>query len=351
MKIGNYQVEQQAVSQYERVDVAQDYVKTEVFEFQTFYYEDQIDISVEGMEQLEMAEEEEDYMTQEEKRKQELIETFLTFFLGRPFKFMQLGDLRRLAREAKQEEVKKIEDVEASEKETEEPKEVQEQKPVVRTFFGFRKTVVHREASYESEKMSFTSKGQVKTEDGQTIDFEVNLNMSREQYKATETISEFRDPLVINLDGQGVDFGDKKIKIDLDLDGEVDTFNFLSKGSGFLALDKNGNGKVDDGSELFGPQTNRGFDELRAYDVDGNEWIDENDDIFDQIKVWTVDGEGNEQLIGLKDAGVGAIYLGGVSSYYTLKHGDEDMAKITGSSIYLKENGQASTIHEVDIKI
>lgn len=203
--------------------------------------------------------------------------------------------------------------------------------------------------------MSFKSSGQVKTEDGRSISFDFNLNMSREYYEEnSESIQiggRTHDPLVINLDGTGINFGNKTLRIDLDLDGKIDEFRGFTSGSGFLALDKNGNGKVDDGSELFGPKTNNGFSELMAYDDDGNMWIDENDAIFDSLKIWTVDEEGNMELIGLKEAGMGAIFLGSVESEYHMKEEDNLLGKIRDTSIYLKEDGTAGAIHEVDLKI
>ena len=54
----------------------------------------------------------------------------------------------------------------------------------------------------------------------------------------------------------------------------------LGSGSGFLALDKNGNGKIDDGSELFGTKSGDGFADLAEYDSDGNGWIDEKGRVY-----------------------------------------------------------------------
>lgn len=322
MKIDSFNVEQQAMSKYQRLE--KEVVNVEI---QQFNVQDALDISDEGLHMVEEKDDIEDFLTDEDKRKIELLESFISWLTGKKFKFRNVG-------KAKEEKTQ--------------PQRGNRQTSGI----GMRFHSSHE--VYEKEAMTFESKGQVKTADGRTIDFQVNLNMSREVYEKHETtlqIGEFHDPLVLNFDGKGVGFGDKKIKIDLDLDGHVDEFNFLSSGSGFLALDKNKNGTIDSGLELFGPQTNRGFEELRAYDEDFNSWIDENDEIFNSLKIWTVDENGEETLIGLKEAGVGAIYLTDVSSHYTLKHGDEDMAKISGSSIYLKENGEANVIHEVDIKI
>lgn len=61
---------------------------------------------------------------------------------------------------------------------------------------------------------------------------------------------------------------DQKFYFDLDADGTADRISMLKSGSGFLALDKNGNGKIDDGSELFGTQSGDGFADLEEYDID-----------------------------------------------------------------------------------
>lgn len=218
---------------------------------------------------------------------------------------------------------------------------------------GIRITAKHE--IYEAEQMSFSSKGVVNTADGRSIDFKVNLHMSREYYESSEMLIEIgakmQDPLVINFDGRGIAFGDDMIELDITLDGSKDRFKNLLSGSGFLALDKNGNGEIDDGSELFGPQTGRGFEELAAYDTDQNGWIDESDWVFDSLKIWTVSPSGEKTLIGLKEADVGAIYLGNVASQFHIKQGAENVARMRETSVYLKESGGAGTIHEIDLKI
>lgn len=320
MRIDSYNVEQKSLSQYHRIEKQQIQI-----DIQQVNVQDDLELSKEGL-SVQEVEEPEEYLSDEDKRKIELLESFITWLTGKEFKFDRMY--------AKNGKSKKVH------------KEPQNQ--------GFAMRIHTNHEVYESEKMSFKSSGVVKTADGRQIDFDVNLHMSRETYEKNEMILQtgnFHDPLVMNFDGSGVDFSDKKIQIDIDLDGQLDEINFLNDKSGFLALDKNSNGKIDDGSELFGPRTNSGFGELSVYDDDANGWIDENDSIFNDLKIWTLAESGEPELIGLKDADVGAIYLGAVASDYTIKHGDSDMAKIAGSSIYLKESGQANVIHEVDLKL
>lgn len=61
----------------------------------------------------------------------------------------------------------------------------------------------------------------------------------------------------------------------MDCDGKQEEISKLNAGCGYLALDKNGDGVINDGNELFGVKTGDGFYELSKYDSDLNGWIDE----------------------------------------------------------------------------
>ncbi len=207
----------------------------------------------------------------------------------------------------------------------------------------------------ESEYTTFASKGLALTEDGRRIDFNVELSMSRSftaklESISCETVQLLTDPLIINIDNKYTGLSDVKFKFDLDCDGKQDEISFAGQGSGFLALDKDGNGKIDDGSELFGTQSGDGFADLAAYDEDGNSWIDENDEIFSRLRVWTKDSEGNDKLLNLKEANVGAIYLGSAKTEFQLKDGSNSLnGAIRKTGIYLKETGEVGTIQHVDL--
>jgi hypothetical protein len=158
------------------------------------------------------------------------------------------------------------------------------------------------------------------------------------------------DPLVINLDSNPVSVSDQTFYFDIDCDGVLDEISTLSSGNGFLALDKNGDGIINDGSELFGTRSGNGFSDLAAYDEDQNGWIDEADSIFNKLKVWTKDENGNDKLISLKDADIGAIYLGSSATGYSLKDSDNSTnAYIRSSGIYLKESGGSGVISQIDL--
>lgn len=161
----------------------------------------------------------------------------------------------------------------------------------------------------------------------------------------------FCDPLVINLDTNTANISDQKFYFDLDADGHKEAISTLGAGSGFLALDKNGDGRINDGSELFGAKSGNGFADLAKYDSDHNGWIDEADEIFDQLLIWTKDSRGRDVLCGLGQAGVGAIYLGNVSTEFTMTQtGSREVnARVRKTGIFLYENGMAGTVQHVDL--
>lgn len=209
----------------------------------------------------------------------------------------------------------------------------------------------------ESESTTFASKGIVQTADGRNIDFNIEISMSRafmQEINMLETKDYIKtDPLMINLDTNIGTVSDQKFFFDLDNDGKEEEISFAGKGSGFLALDKNGDGRINDGSELFGTGSGDGFKDLAAYDEDGNGWIDENDSIFSKLKVWTKDEHGNDYIIDLKKADVGAIYLGNTDTQFSLKNAENRLnAEIKKTGIYLKEStGAVGTLNHVDLVI
>jgi len=212
------------------------------------------------------------------------------------------------------------------------------------------------ESYYESESMSFEAEGVVRTADGQEIAIDVSLSMSREFMQETsldvmmeETV---KDPLAINFEGSAAELTQRKFDFDLDMDGSADQISFVGPGSGFLALDQNGDGAVNDGSELFGARTGNGFTELAAYDDDGNEWIDEGDSVYEGLRIWEKDSEGNDRLMALGKRGVGAIFLGHTNTPFQMKDENNQLQGIVRSSgVFLSESGSVGTVQQLDLVV
>lgn len=209
----------------------------------------------------------------------------------------------------------------------------------------------------ESEETKVDIAGSVVTSDGRSIDFNINLEMSRsfrETYmeKSKVTMYQLRDPIVINMDCDTAAVSDVSFRFDLNGDGKDEKVSSLKGGSGFLAIDGNGDGKINDGSELFGARTGDGFKELSELDSDGNGWIDEGDEAWNDLRVWVKDMTGNDKLLTLKEADVGAICLGNAVSEFSLK-GEMNVtqAQIRSTGVYLKESGGAGTVQHVDLGV
>jgi hypothetical protein len=212
----------------------------------------------------------------------------------------------------------------------------------------------------EFEQTSFSAEGSIRTADGQEISFKLELSMER--YFREETNVSLRagdavrkDPLVVNFGGtaaQLADLNGKGFKFDLDGDGKPENLPLFASGSGYLALDLDGNGHIDSGRELFGPATGKGFKELARLDEDGNGWIDENDSAFAKLSVWTPAAEGKGTLQSLADLNIGALGLAHVATPFALRGSQNaDLGAVKVSGIYLSESGKAGSLQEIDLTV
>ncbi|KFL34436.1 MULTISPECIES: hypothetical protein [unclassified Sulfurospirillum] len=206
----------------------------------------------------------------------------------------------------------------------------------------------------EAETLQLQATGNVTTQSGDVLD--ISLQSTLERYDRYETftsqsIASLMDPLVINLSGGLADVDAlNTFLFDLNSDGSADEMSLLGHNNGFLTYDKNENGIIDDGSELFGTQSGDGFADLAQYDDDGNGWIDENDSIFPMLKIWQKSAL-EDSLISLSQAQVGALLLESADSSFTYKKGADTNAQLQESSVVLFENGKVGWVSHVDFAI
>jgi hypothetical protein len=218
------------------------------------------------------------------------------------------------------------------------------------------------EESRVAETMRFEARGAIATSDGRRIAMELELEMARVEVQ-TRSISvragDARkvDPLVVNL-GAGPATFEGSHRFDLDGDGRTEEIARLAGANAYLARDLNGDGRIGDGRELFGPTTGDGFAELASHDRDGNGWIDEADPIFRELLLWRpASGTGatapapTGTLTSAAAAGLGALYLGRVATPFRVQSGGQEQAQVAETSVYLREDGTAGTVQHVDLVV
>ena len=132
-----------------------------------------------------------------------------------------------------------------------------------------------------------------------------------------------KDPLIIDLGRKGIELTslDDGVHFDLDKNGFAEKTAWIGSEDGFLALDRNANGKIDNGGELFGDQvtlkdgstSSEGFEALAELDENGDDVIDKNDSEFANLRVW-IDANHNgvsetDELKTLEELGITSISL------------------------------------------
>ena len=140
-----------------------------------------------------------------------------------------------------------------------------------------------------------------------------------EHFKDSKNIP---DPLALDLDGNGISFTKNGAYFDLGTDGFAERATWIGKGDGLLALDKNNDGKINNGSELFGDAMRKkdgtlakdGFDALADYDLNKDGKIDAADDVYSKLRVWVdANGDGvtdDGELKTLAELGIRQLNLG-----------------------------------------
>ncbi len=213
------------------------------------------------------------------------------------------------------------------------------------------------ESHYEAEQTTFSAQGSIRTADGKDIQFQLTLQMQREFIQESNVSIragdvQQKDPLVINFNGASAQLTDTKFAFDIDSDGKDEQISFTGLDSGFIALDKNHNGKIDNGTELFGTQSGNGFADLARYDSDGNKFIDENDAIYADLRILSKNASGQDELSTLAQRNVGALYLGSTSTPFSINgENNTSLGTVRSSGIYLTDDDRVGTLQQVDLSV
>ncbi|NMD52679.1 hypothetical protein HG547_13760, partial [Shewanella sp. DNRA4] len=167
-----------------------------------------------------------------------------------------------------------------------------------------------------------------------------------------------RDPLVFDLDGDGIETvsSDAGIIFDHDGDGIKHGTGWVGANDGLLALDINGNGIIDSGKELFGDNTvlsngekaRDGFAALRDLDINGDGVIDNNDVIYEKLKIWQdINQDGISQASEIKslaELNIKSIALNDTSQLNKTQNGNV----ISHVSNYFDTEGKSHVLGTLD---
>ena len=208
----------------------------------------------------------------------------------------------------------------------------------------------------ESQFTQITIIGTVQTFEDDSIQFHFSvssgssflLELGRGEF--AERISGRTDPLIINYGGGFNNLSSEAYAFDLDGDGVEEAVSFTGTGSGFLAWDKNGDGVINDGSELFGALSGDGFAELVALDEDGNGFIDSGDSIFSQLQIYEKDKAGNDSLRNLADFNITAISVESAATPFRITdHLNQELGMARATGIFIRNDGSVGSTQQIDL--
>ena len=171
----------------------------------------------------------------------------------------------------------------------------------------------------------------------QTEAFSFELSIDFEQ-------QEQADPLILDLDFDGFKFSpiEQNIQFDLNADSQIDSISNLQGADAFLAIDLNQNGQIDDGLELFGDAGGslNGFIDLQRFDDNGDDIINAQDHIFEQLLLLQFSSSGEQQITKLIDQDIISLDLNAKEKNFDYEHGNS----LTAVSNFTDNSGNQGLI-------
>jgi len=170
------------------------------------------------------------------------------------------------------------------------------------------------------------------------------------------------DPLALDLDGDGIETvgasTTNPILFDHNADGIKKGTGWVKPDDGFLVLDRNGNGAIDNGTELFGnamPLTAggtaaNGFAALSQEDTNNDGVVNNQDNNWANLRVWrdlNQDGISREnELFTMEQAGIAGLNLSHTAGYQTVNGN-----RITSLGTFTKTDGTIGTIADLNLAV
>jgi hypothetical protein len=187
---------------------------------------------------------------------------------------------------------------------------------------------------------------------------------TRDPFNRAKNWTRPRDPIILDLDGNGLETVGlaANIHFDFDADGVLTRTGWAGANDALLVWDRNGNGAIDTGAELFGDFTPlhgapegtlapNGFAALAALDANGDGILDASDPAFAELKLWrdaSQDGvsQGGE-FISLTDAGIVSLNLTNLLKNQRLSNGNT----LSREGSFTRADGTTSAMGEFKLAI
>ncbi len=167
-------------------------------------------------------------------------------------------------------------------------------------------------------------------------------------------------PIILDLDGDGVETVSLENGVYFDHDGNrfAQKSGWAGSDDALLVWDRNQNGLIDDGNELFGDnyilangeKAANGFEALAEFDTNGDGVVDANDERWSELKLWQ-DKNGNGildegELLTMEEAGVAGLNVGYQNQTYVDENGHEHRQ----SGSFIRDDGSTGQMNDVWFK-
>ena len=211
---------------------------------------------------------------------------------------------------------------------------------------GERLATTEWELGYQAVQASFS--GQLQLQDGSSVSFafEFNMQVSWARYSYTE--QPLQDPLIVSLNNKPAQLTDSRTEFDLLSNGSSVQLPQLAAQQFYLAYDRNNDKQVNNGTELFGPQSGQGFAELAKFDDNGNGFIDPGDDIWQYLYLWRP----QQQLLSMAETELKAFSVSSAATPMPLLDKQQQKTgEIQRSGLAFTDEAKPVLVQQIDLVV
>ena len=166
------------------------------------------------------------------------------------------------------------------------------------------------------------------------------------------------DPLVVDLDGNGLQLATARVPFDLSATGDEALMPALKGKDALLVIDKDGDGQVSSGAELFGNAARcgalpcgDGIAALAQHDTNKDGRIDSKDAVWSKLRLWrdtNRDGKSSaDELTSPASHGIVAITLNAQNSPWSDGRGNSSLRSVS----FVRADGSQGNVHDVWFRV